>query len=96
MNCVVMPAGTGWKALRSSCVAAAEPRPVAAMRYIAAEADESKTCVQPLPPGTIICTSNCSAVVMLPPRSKLSGVTAGVWTADRGSPLAVTEPPEFR
>ena len=63
---------------------------------MAAEADESSTCVQAPADGMIICTSNCSAVVMLPPRSKLSGVSAGVWTADSVSRLLVNEPPEVR
>src|ERR1019366_10728246 len=56
MNWVDSPGGTGWKALRSSKLDAGVPRPVAAMRYIAAEADESRICVQPPPAvGMTIC-----------------------------------------
>src|SRR5258708_37536227 len=41
----------------------------------------------------MVCTSNCSLVVMLPPTSNESGFRAGDCNEDSDSVLEVTEPP---
>src|SRR5271165_4389177 len=68
--------------------------PAALSRYIAGEASDIIIRAQTPWLTLIVCTSNCSAEVMLPPISMMSGVSGGIWELDSGA-LAV-DPPLIR
>ena len=59
---------------------------------MAGDTGESRICWQLPLGGMIICTSNCSAQVMLPAMRSTSGETAGTCSADKGNPLEVDPP----